>query len=81
MIYEIPLPMPDKLLAKPILNAKEVHEYLERVGFRPLVVSVDNIRARIMVYFDEELDEGKKEDLTDAVLDFYREWIGVVEYE
>jgi hypothetical protein len=81
MIYEIPLPMPDKLLVKPILNAREVHEYLERRGFRPLVVSVDNVKARIMVYFDEELDEEKKGDLVDAVLDFYREWIGVAKYE
>jgi len=81
MIYEIPLPMPDRLLAKPILNAREVHEYLERRGFRPFVVSVDNSRAKIMVYFDEELDEEKKGDLVDAVLDFYREWIGVAEYE
>jgi len=81
MIYEIPLPMSDKLLVKPILNAREVHEYLERMGFRPLVVSVDNTRARITVYFDEELDEEKKRDLADAVLDFYKKWIGVAEYE
>jgi hypothetical protein len=81
MIYEIPLPMPDKLLAKPILNAKDVHEYLERNGFRPLIVSVDNSKARITIYFDKELNDEEKKDLTDAVLDFYRKWIDGEDYE
>jgi hypothetical protein len=75
--YEVPLPMPDKLREKPILNATELHRYLEEQGFNPMVVVVDNERARVTVYFREELGEDKKLKLQEAIMEWYRKWIGV----
>jgi uncharacterized protein YbgA (DUF1722 family) len=75
--YEIPLPMPDRLREKPILNATELHRHLEEQGFKPMVVVVDNNMARVFVYFSEELDEDEKLKLQEVVLDWYRKWIGV----
>ena len=77
MSYEIPLPMPDQLIKKPILNAAEVHRYLEKEGFKPIAVVVDNANARIRVYFENELDEKGKRKLVEVVEEFYRKWIGV----
>jgi uncharacterized protein YbgA (DUF1722 family) len=77
MSYEVPLPMPDKLRQKPILNATELHNYLEEQGFKPVVVVVDNNMARVFIYFGEELDEDEKRKLQEAVLEWYRKWIGV----
>jgi hypothetical protein len=75
--YEIPLPMPEQLTKKPILNASEVHRYLEGVGFKPVAVVVDNANARVRVFLEGELDEKEKRRLMEAVLEFYRKWIGV----
>jgi hypothetical protein len=75
--YEIPLPMPDQLQRKPILHATELHRYLESRGFKPLAVVVDNANARIVVFFDRELKEEEKSKLVEAVMEFYRKWIGV----
>jgi hypothetical protein len=69
--------MPDKLREKPILNASELHRYLEEQGFNPMVVVVDNERARVLVYYREELDEAEKLKLQEAVMEWYRKWIGV----
>ena len=77
MSYEIPLPMPDMLQKKPIVNASEVHRYLENQGFKPLAVVVDNANAKISVFFEKELKEEEKRKLVEAVMEFYRKWIGV----
>jgi hypothetical protein len=77
MSYEVPLPMPDRLREKPVLNATELHSYLEKHGFKPMTVVVDNERARVFVYFREELGEAEKLKLQEAILEWYREWIGV----
>jgi len=75
--YEVPLPMPDRLREKPILNASELHKYLEEQGFKPMVVVVDNNMARVTIHFSEELGDEEKLRLQEAVLDWYRKWIGV----
>jgi hypothetical protein len=77
MSYEVPLPMPDKLREKPVLNATELHRYLEEQGFNPIVVVVDNDRARVLVYFGEELGEAERLKLQEAVIDWYKKWTGV----
>jgi uncharacterized protein YbcI len=77
MSYEIPLPMPDELAKKPIRNATELHKHLEKVGFKPLSVTVDNANAKVVVYFEGELSEDEKKLLYEAVTEFYRKWIGV----
>jgi uncharacterized protein YbgA (DUF1722 family) len=69
--------MPDRLREKPILNATKLHNYLEEQGFKPIVVMVDNNMARVLIYFSEELDNEEKLRLQEAVLDWYRKWIGV----
>jgi len=75
--YEVPLPMPDRLREKPVLNASELHRYLEDQGFKPMVVVVDNNMARVTVYFTEELSDEERLRLQEAVLEWYRKWIGV----
>ncbi|MCC5990384.1 MAG: hypothetical protein LM558_02590 [Thermosphaera sp.] len=77
MSYEVPLPMPDRLREKPILNASELHRYLEEQGFKPMVVVVDNNMARVTIHFSEELGDKEKLKLQEAVLEWYRKWIGV----
>jgi hypothetical protein len=77
MSYEIPLPMPEMLQKKPILNAAELHRYLEKQGFKPLAVVVDNTNAKIKVFFDRELKEEERKKLVEAVEEFYKKWIGV----
>jgi hypothetical protein len=77
MSYEIPLPMPEQLIKKPIVNAMEVHRYLEKEGFKPIAVVVDNANARIRVFFEGELEEEEKGKLVEAVMEFYRKWISV----
>jgi hypothetical protein len=77
MSYEVPLPMPDRLKEKPILNATELHRYLEEQGFNPIVVVVDNNMARVTVYFREELGEDERLKLQEAIMEWYRKWIGV----
>ena len=77
MSYEIPLPMPEELQKKPIVNASEVHRHLEKEGFKPIAVVVDNANARIRVFFENELDEKEKRKLVEAVTGFYKKWIGV----
>ena len=79
MSYEIPLPMPDELQRKPILNAYEVHKYLEEQGIHPIAVVVDNAMAKVIVYTESELSESDKKRLIDAVIEFYRRHIGLVE--
>jgi hypothetical protein len=75
--YEIPLPMPEMLQRKPILNATQLHRHLEGQGFKPLAVVVDNASARVRVFIEGELDEREKRRLVEAVLEFYREWVGI----
>jgi hypothetical protein len=75
--YEVPLPMPDRLRGKPILNASELHRHLEELGFKPLIVVVDNNMAKVTVYFSEELGDEEELKLQEAVLEWYRKWIGV----
>jgi hypothetical protein len=77
MSYEIPLPMPDMLQKKPILNATELHKHLEDQGFKPLAVVVDNANARVRLFFEKELEEKEKKKLVEAVIEFYRKHIGV----
>jgi hypothetical protein len=77
MSYEIPLPTPEELQRKPIRNALDVHKYLESKGFKPLAVVVDNANARVVVYFEQELSDKDKKVMYEAVLDFYRKWVGV----
>lgn len=77
MSYEIPLPMPEELQRKPITNAAELHRFLEEQGFKPLSVAIDNAGAKVRVFFERELAEDEKKVLFEAVLDFYRERIGV----
>jgi hypothetical protein len=69
--------MPEALQRKPILNATQLHRHLEEQGFRPLAVVVDNASARVRVFLEVELDEREKRRLVEAVLEFYRKWIGV----
>jgi uncharacterized protein YbgA (DUF1722 family) len=69
--------MPDRLREKPILNASELHRYLEDLGFKPVVVVVDNNMARVLVYFSGELSEEEKLKLQEAIMEWYRKWIGV----
>ena len=78
MSYEIPLPMPEQLAKKPILNATQIHKYLEEKGFKPLAVVVDNANAKIKVFFERELDDVDEKKLFETVMDFYRKHIGVV---
>jgi sulfur carrier protein ThiS len=75
--YEIPIPMPDELQKKPIRNATELHKFLEELGFKPTAVVVDNANAKVVVHFERELSEEQKKLLYEAVLEFYREWIGI----
>jgi len=75
--YEIPLPMSEQLLKKPIINAPELHRYLEKNGFKPVAVIVDNANARVVVYFSSELGDKDKKKLVDTVTEFYRKWVGV----
>ena len=77
MSYEVPLPMSDRLREKPILSATVLHNHLEEQGFNPVVVVVDNDRARVLVYFSEELGVEEKLKLQEAILEWYRKWIGV----
>ena len=77
MSYEIPLPMIEKLQEKPIINATELHKYLEENKFRPIVVVVDNYNGKIIVHFEKELDVDNKKKLIETVLDYYRKHIGV----
>jgi hypothetical protein len=72
MSYEIPLPTPDELQRKPILNASELHRHIEKAGLSPMAVVVDNANARV-----RELTERERKRLVDAVMDFYRRWVGV----
>ena len=75
--YEIPLPHPEKLQVKPILNAVDLHKYItEKLGVEPLSVSVDNSSGRIRVYFEGELGEVEKKKLYVIVNDYYRAHIG-----
>jgi len=75
--YEVPLPMAEELRKRPILNASDLHAYLERQGFRPLAVVVDNANAEVRAFFLEELDEKAKKRLMEAVLDYERKHLGV----
>jgi hypothetical protein len=75
--YEIPLPMPDELQKKPIKSASDVHKYLESRGFKPYAVVVDNANAKMVVYFEQELSDRDKKALYEAVMEFYRKWVGV----
>jgi hypothetical protein len=77
MSYEIPLPMPEQLSKKPITSALELHRHLEKNGFKPVAVVVDNANARVVVYFSGELSDKDKKKLVDMVVEFYRKWIGV----
>jgi len=77
MSYEIPLPMPEKLQERPIINATELHKYLEENKFKPIVVVVDNYNGKIIVHFEKELDVDNKKKLIETVLDYYRKHIGV----
>ena len=76
MSYEIPLPMTEKLQEKPIINATELHKYLEENDFRPIVVVVDNYNGKIIVHFEKELDVDNKKKLIETVLDYYRKYMG-----
>ena len=69
--------MPDRLREKPIVNATVLHNYLVEQGFNPVVVVVDNDRSRVLVYFSEELGDEEKLKLQEAILEWYRKWIGV----
>jgi len=77
MSYEIPLPMPEQLLKKPILHAVEIHKHLEEKGFKPLAVVVDNANAKIKVFFEKELDDTDKKKLLETIMGFYRKHVGV----
>ena len=77
MSYEIPLPMPERLQAKPIVNALELHRYLEQEGFKPLAVAVDNIEAKVTVYLETALTANEGRRLEEKVLEWYRRHIGV----
>ena len=77
MSYEIPLPMPERLQAKPILNAQELHRYLEQEGFKPLTVIVDNIEAKVTVYFASELPVNEARRLEEKVVEWYRRHLGL----
>ncbi len=77
MSYEIPLPRPEKLQFKPILNAIDLHRYIaEKLGVEPLSVSVDNSSGKVRVYFERELSEDQKKKLIVAVNDYYKSHIG-----
>jgi len=78
MSYEIPLPMSDQLIKKPILHATQLHKHLEEKGFKPLAVVVDNANAKIKVFFERELDDVDKKKLFETIMDFYRKHIGAV---
>jgi hypothetical protein len=69
--------MSDRLRVKPILNASELHKYLEEQGFKPAVVVVDNNMAKVTIHFTKELGNEEKLRLQEAVMDWYRKWIGV----
>ena len=80
MSYEIPLPRPEKLQVKPILNTIGLHKYItEKLGVEPLSVSVDNSSGRIRVYFERELGEDEKKKLYVIVNDYYKRHIGLIE--
>jgi len=71
MSYEIPIPTVEKLREKPILNAYELHKYItEKLGVEPLSVSVDNINAKVRVYFERELNENDRKKLYVVVNDY-----------
>jgi hypothetical protein len=69
---------PQYLKAKlDLIDITELHRYLEGQGFKPMVVIVGNERARILVYFNKELSNNEKLKLQEALLGWYRKWIGV----
>jgi hypothetical protein len=70
--YEIPLPMPDQLQRKPITSSADLLRYLEERGFKPTAVVVDNANAKVLVFFERELDEDSKDDLFEAVMEYYK---------
>jgi hypothetical protein len=70
--YEIPLPTPDQLQRKPITSSADLLKYLEERGFKPTAVVVDNANAKVLVFFESELDEDSKEDLFEAVMEYYK---------
>jgi len=70
--YEIPLPTPDQLQRKPITSSADLLKYLEERGFKPTAVVVDNASAKVLVFFEKELDEDSKEDLFEAVMEYYK---------
>lgn len=72
MSYEIPLPMPDQLQRKPITSSADLLRYLEERGFKPTAVVVDNANAKVLVFFERELDEDSKDDLFEAVMEYYK---------
>ena len=75
--YEVPLPMAEELRKRPILNASDLHAQLEKQGFRPLAIVVDNDNAKVRAFFLEELDEKAKKKLMEAVLDYEKKHLGV----
>jgi len=75
--YEIPLPMAEELRRRPILNAIDLHAHLERQGFKPLALVVDNANAKVRAFFSEELDDKARKRLIEAVLDYERKHLGI----
>jgi hypothetical protein len=75
--YEVPLPIAEELRRRPIINASDLHAHLEKAGFRPLAVVVDNGNAKVRAFFSEELDDKAKKRLTEAILDYHRKHLGV----
>jgi len=75
--YEIPLPMPEKLKEKPILNAQELHRFLEERGFKPIAVTVDNAAGKVVARFPSDLGEEERKRLMEVILDFYKRHLGL----
>jgi hypothetical protein len=73
--------MPERLREKPILSAQELHRFLEERGFKPVAVTVDNAAGRVVAHFASDLGEVERKRLMEAVLDFHKRHLGLVEDE
>ena len=73
MAYEYLYPHVEKLKDKPF-RADEVIKVVEKAGFNPIAVRVDNTLGSVFVYFERELNAKEKEKLDEAIEKMFKEW-------
>jgi len=70
MNYEYLHPKADKLKDKP-MRAEDIMKILNKEGFSPLTVRVDNHTGQVFIYFEKELSDKEKEKLDEIVNKFF----------